>query len=358
MAVAKGKMSVDEIGAAVSTAILADINKEFGKGSALPLSDGGLSIHIPGVIPTGSPWLDWALGRGGWPLGRIVLLGGDEGTGKTTLALQACASVQAMGGVAFYIDAEWKLDMDYADMLSVDVDRLIMSQPKYMERALSTIERAIKKISEMRTVLGYRVPVLVVFHSISAIPPKAELEGDYEDHQIGLAARQMGKGLRKIVQLVSQESVCLMLISQMREKIGVMFGDNTTTSCGKAPRFYAATIVNMSAGKGQKAEGSKTRTGVITHVYINKNQVAPPHRKSELHIVYGEGIDRIHGLHGVAPKCGFAKLSGSWLNPPSASGISKWQGENGLRKLPGKAQDRIETAVRKHYGATDWKIPK
>lgn len=332
--------------------IMEDVVKAHGAGSALSLSDGGLSIHVPGVIPTGSPWMDWALGRGGWPLSRIVLVGGDEGTGKTTLAIQACASVQAMGGVAVYLDAEFKLDMVYAEMLGVDCDKLILMQPKYIEQAMDMIERVLKMVAKKRAATGKTVPVLIVFDSISAIPPKAELEGEYDDHNVGGAARAMSKGLRKVTQYVVAESACLLLVSQLREKIGVMFGDNTSTACGKAPRYYAATIVNLGRGKLSK-DGDET-TGVGTHVYVHKNQVAPPHRKSELLIEFGEGIDRAHGLHAVAAKCGWATMGGSWTKPPESSGIKPW---NGLRDLTENREgdwDAIESAIRAHYEATEW----
>ena len=336
----------------VTSAIMDDINKAHGAGSALALSDGGLSIHIPGVIPSGSPWMDWALGRGGWPLSRICLVGGDEGTGKTTLALQACAAVQAIGGVAFYIDAEYKLDMMYADSLGVDVDKLVMSQPRHMEQALDMCERAIKRVAAIHAKTGRRIPVLVVFDSISSIPPKGELEGSMDDVQVGLAARIMGKGLRKLVQLVSQESVCLMLVSQLREKIGVMFGDNLSTGCGKAPLFYSAVIARL--GRGKRVKDGKDSVGGMTHVYVHKNQVAPPHRKSELRINYGEGIDWAHGLHHVADKSGWASLAGSWKVPPDGSDCPKWQGLTGLQELAVEDQARIEAAVREHYGTTEW----
>jgi recombination protein RecA len=336
----------------ITSAIISDINKHHGKGSAIALSDGGLSLHVPGVIPSGSAWLDWALGRGGWPLGRIVLVGGDEGTGKTTLGIMACASCQAMGGVAVYIDAEFKLDMDYADALGVDTDKLILMQPKYIEKALQMTERVINMVAAKRAATGKPVPILVVFDSISAIPAKAELDGDYDDLQVGLSARTMSKGLRKITGLVSSEAVCFMLISQLREKIGISFGDNTSTACGKAPRFHACTIVNLGRGKLVKDDG--TSIGGGTHVYVHKNQVAPPHRKSELRIIYGEGISREHGIHGVATKCGWATLGGSWTKPPKSSGMKAW---NGLRGLTDNRQGdlgAIETAIREHYETTEW----
>lgn len=337
--------------------IMAGINKAkssggMGPGTALSLSDGGLSIHIPGVIPTGSPWMDWALGRGGWPLSRICLVGGDEGTGKTTLAIQACAAVQAMGGVAVYLDAEFKLDMRYAEMLCVDCDKLVLMQPKCIEDAMEMIMKVLQAVKAKRLKTGKLVPVLIVYDSISALPDRYELEHGFDDKQPGGQARAMSKGLRKINQFISEEACCLLLISQLREKIGVMFGDNNQTSCGKAPRFYSACIVNLGRGKLVKDDGSSI--GVGTHVYVHKNQVAPPHRKSELRIEFGEGIDRGHGLHGVAVKCGWATMGGSWTKPPPSSGIDNWNGMRDLLENRESDHDRIETAIREHYEAVEW----
>lgn len=353
--------------AEVAASIIGDIEKQYGKGAATVLSDGGLSTHIPGVIPSGSAWLDYSLGRGGWPLSRIVLVGGDEGAGKTTLALQACASVQRMGGIAFYIDAEYKLDMMYADAMGCDVDTLIMSQPEHLEAGLDMVEKAILRVKKVRASTGVRIPVLVVFDSISSIPPKDELEGSYEDNTIGLAARQMGKGLRKLVKLVSEESVCLMLVSQLREKIGVMFGDDLSTSCGKAPLFYAATIVRLTRGKADRAVKKKgkgddeddapaekggARIGAFTHVYVHKNQVAPPHRKCELLVRYGQGVEPIHGLHNAATATGWAVTRGSWVISDSAD--VKWCGQNGLAEMDQEERDAVEASIRESYDAAVW----
>lgn len=334
-----------------------DINGKWGDGAALPLSDGGLSIHIPGVIPTGSAWLDWALGRGGWPLSRVVLVGGDEGTGKTTLALQAIAAVQAIGGIAVYLDAEYKLDMNYADALGVDTDRVIMSQPKYIEQAGDMIERVLKHVQNVRETAGKRIPVLIVYDSINALGSKSEHEAGMEDMQVGAAARAMGKLLRKVNERVSKESACLMLVSQLREKIGVMYGDTLSTGCGKAPLFYAATIVRLSKGKADK-DGNE-RVGAFTHTYVHKNQVAPPHRKSELLVSYGEGIDDVHALHMACSRAKdgagdpFALIKGGWIVPVDSS-IKKWNGMKSLRSMPVKERRAIESKLRDFYGATDW----
>ena len=336
----------------LAEAIMDDVNKAHGAGTALSLSDGGLSIHVPGVIPTGSAWLDWALGRGGWPLSRIILVGGDEGTGKTTLAIHACANVQAMGGIAIYLDAEFKLDMAYADMLGVDCDKLVLMQPTHIEQAMDMVERVVTMVRRKRTSSGKAVPVLVVFDSISSIPCKAELEGTMEDHNMGGNARAMGKGLRNVTHLVTSESICFLMISQLREKIGVMFGENTSTACGKAPRYHACTIVNL--GQGKRVKDGDESTGSGTHVYVNKNQVAPPHRKSELRIMYGEGIDRAHGIHGAATSSGWAKLGGSWTKPPEASGIKAWSGLRDLADSREADWDAIESAIREHYETTEW----
>ena len=327
--------------------IIGAVNKAHGEGKAMALSSPDLSIHIPGVVSTSSEWLDWSLGRGGIPLGRISMIGGNEGTGKTTLALHLCANVQRMGGVAFYVDAEYKLDVDYAHALGVDTDKMILSQPDHMEQALETIITAIGRIKAYREETGEAVPALIVLDSLNAMATKAELEGSLEDHHYAPQARVMSKALKVMARMLSKESIGLFMISQVRQKIGVMFGDDMDTACGKAPKFYSTCIVRLDGGSAIK-EGSN-RVANEVHAKVVKNQVAPPFKKAKLRITYGKGIDRTHSIHEAVKAAGIAKVSGSWLTV----GKDKWNGVGGLDTLLGDdptAADRLVKALREPYG--------
>ena len=327
--------------------IIESVNKAHGEGKAMALSSPDLSIHIPGVIPTSSEWLDWSLGRGGIPLGRISMIGGNEGTGKTTLALHLCSNVQKMGGVAFYVDAEYKLDVDYAHALGVDTDRLILSQPDHMEQALETIQTAVERISEYRKRTGERIPALIVLDSLNAMATKAELEGALGDQHYAPQARVMSKALKLMARLLSKEHIALFMISQVRQKIGVMFGDDMDTACGKAPKFYSSCIVRLDGGSAIK-EGSN-RVANEVHAKVVKNQVAPPFKKAKLRITYGKGIDRAHSIHEVVKASGLATASGSWLT----LGKDKWNGLSGLETAMAEDKDlegRLIEALRQDYG--------
>lgn len=327
--------------------IIGAVNKAHGEGKAMALSSPDLSIHIPGVVSTSSEWLDWSLGRGGIPLGRISMIGGNEGTGKTTLALHLCANVQRMGGVAFYVDAEYKLDVDYAHALGVDTDKMILSQPDHMEQALETIITAIGRIKAYREETGEAVPALIVLDSLNAMATKAELEGSLEDHHYAPQARVMSKALKVMARMLSKESIGLFMISQVRQKIGVMFGDDMDTACGKAPKFYSTCIVRLDGGSAIK-EGSN-RVANEVHAKVVKNQVAPPFKKAKLRITYGKGIDRAHSIHEVVKASGLATASGSWLT----LGKDKWNGLSGLETAMAEDKDlegRLIEALRQDYG--------
>ena len=336
-------MSLDDL----TKDIVGAVNKTHGEGKAMILSSPDLSIHINGVVSTSSEWLDWSLGRGGFPLGRVSMIGGNEGTGKTTLALHLCANIQKMGGVAFYVDSEYKLDVDYAHALGVDTDRLILSQPDHMEQALNTIMTAVERIKEYRLKTGTVVPALIVLDSLNAMATKAEMEGNLEDHHYAPQARVMSKALKLMVRLLSKESIALFMISQVRQKIGVMFGDDMDTACGKAPKFYSTCIVRLDGGSAIK-EGSQ-RVANEVHAKVVKNQVAPPFRKAKLRISYGKGIDRAHSIHEAVKASGIATVSGSWLTV----GKDKWNGLKGMETMCSsdpEAADRLVKLLRQPYG--------
>jgi recombination protein RecA len=320
-------------------------------GDVKTLDDDGLSIVIPGVIPSGDHWLDYGLGRGGWPFTRISLLGGDEGTGKTTAALMACAMVQRMGGVPFYVDAEYKLDRDYAKSKGVDMSRLILSQPGCAEDAWDTIRAFTAKVKEHRSE-GRVYPVLIVADSLSAFVPRAELEGDMGDQTIGLQARIFGKALRIMAQEISHEMVHLMMITQLRQKIGVQHGDDDVTAGGKAPRFYSTIIVKMEPGATLKA--GDVRTGNAVRVTVSKNQVAPPFRKVILNHYYTGGWDTAFGMYEMLKASEMGTISGSWLTVDEC-GI-KFQGVNGLGSLDDEDREKLIRAIRKRYGWNDAKL--
>lgn len=326
--------------------LVSELASTYGESSARLMSDDGLSIHLPGVIPTGSEWLDAALGRGGWPLSRMVLLSGDEGTGKTTLALHACANVQRMGGIAFYVDAEFKLDRDYAAALGVDNDRLIVSQPEHVQESLEIVETTIRRCMES----GSNRPILVVKDSLNALPTLQELE---DKDNPGTHARAVSKGLRKINRVISKGKVCFMMVSQVREKIGVLFGDKTTTSGGRAPRFHAAIGVKLQPRKALKENGRKI--GIHIEAEVWKNQIAPPFRQCQVLIRFGHGVDYVHSLH-EALRAGDVAEGGEsgWVTLPADEDGDqiKWQGASGLRAKLASADNRrrLITAVRAGYG--------
>jgi recombination protein RecA len=309
------------------------------------MSGDGLSIHLPGVISTGSEWLDWSIGRGGLPRGRIVLVSADEGAGKTTLALHMCANAQRAGGFAFYFDAEYKLDLSYAEALGVDSRSLILSQPEHADMMFNIIDDVIKiqaKSEDDR-------PVLIVVDSISSLPTQSELEGNAG---VGATARCWSTRLKMVNRSISKGGVCLLLISQHREKIGVMFGNSKTTSGGNAPRFYCTVGIRMDPSKALKEDGQVVGRYVKAEVW--KNQVAPPFRRSELLIRFGKGIDYVHSLHHALIACGAVEegKSGWTTFAPGTEREFKWQGASGLRTHLMKPERRtaMMEALRGPYG--------
>jgi len=283
-----------------------------GEGTAQLLGSKGLAIKIRGVLSTQCPAVDVAIGRGGIPLARLTILTGPEGCGKTTLALHLVAECQRQGGIAVYNDAEYKLDPDYAKKLGVNLDELMIIQPPYLERVFAVIETTVESAREMRIKMKRRIPILIVLDSMNAAISKAAYEGDWEQQQMADVARIYSQKLPKLIPLVSREDVALVFISQVREKIGVMFGDKEDTAGGRAPRFYASLIINVKRVGSETDPKTNIRMCDHNQAYIAKNQIAPPFRKAEFDIVYGKGVDYFASLIKVAVAKGLVKQNGQW----------------------------------------------
>jgi recombination protein RecA len=279
---------------------LAGIEKSYGKGAVMTL---GSKKFVPvSVIPTGSPALDRALGVGGFPRGRVIEVYGPESGGKTTLTLHVIANAQKMGGTAAFIDAEHALDPVYAKKLGVDVDNLLVSQPDNGEQALEIAEALIA---------SGKVDVVVV-DSVAALVPKAELEGDMGDPQMGLQARLMSQGLRKLTAVVHRTQTCLIFINQIREKIGVMFGSPETTTGGRALKFYSTIRVDIR--RKQTIKVGDIAVGADTKGKVVKNKVASPFREADMRIMYGEGISREYDLIMMGEADKILEKSGTWYS--------------------------------------------
>jgi recombination protein RecA len=320
----------------LATAI-AQIEKDYGKGSIMRLGNRDVLVPVS-VIPTGCLSLDLALGVGGFPRGRVVEVYGPESGGKTTLTLQVVAEAQKLGGIAAFIDAEHALDPIYARKLGVDVDNLLVSQPDNGEQALEIAQTLIRSNS---------VDVVVV-DSVAALVPKAELEGDMGDPSMGLQARLMSQALRKLTGIVAKSRTCLIFINQIREKIGVMFGNPETTTGGRALKFYSSVRVDIrriqAIKDGDRVVGSRTRGKIV------KNKVAAPFREAEFDIIYGEGISREGDLIDLGVDKAVIEKSGTWL---SYGGERIGQGRENARvflKENKDIRDKIESALRKKLG--------
>jgi recombination protein RecA len=328
----------DERAKAIDLAF-AQIEKQFGKGSIMRLGSKEAIVPIS-VIPTGAISFDAALGVGGFPRGRVVEVFGPESSGKTTITLQVIAEAQKMGGMAAFVDAEHALDPGYAKKLGVDVDNLLVSQPDYGEQALEITEALVRSGA---------IDVLVV-DSVAALVPKAELDGEMGDSHMGLQARLMSQALRKLTGTVSKSRTCLIFINQIREKIGVMFGNPETTTGGRALKFYSSVRIDIrriaAIKEGDVVTGSRTKIKVV------KNKVAAPFREAEFDIMYGEGISREGDLLDIAAAHNIVEKSGAWY---SYKGERIGQGRENARAFLKENKDtltKLDAEVRKQLGLT------
>jgi len=317
---------------------VSQIEKQFGKGSIMRL--GQKDVTTIASIPTGAISIDYALGVGGMPRGRVIEIFGPESSGKTTLALQVIAQAQALGGMAAFVDAEHALDAIYASKLGVNLDNLLVSQPDNGEQALEIVEVLVRSGS---------VDVVVV-DSVAALVPKAEIEGEMGEAQMGLQARLMSQALRKLTGVVSKSHTCLIFINQLREKIGVMFGNPETTTGGRALKFYASVRVDIrriaSIKDGDQVVGGRTRVKIV------KNKLAPPFREAEFDVMYGEGISREGDLLDLAVEKRIVEKSGTWF---AFNGERLGQGRENVKQFlkDNPATFRtIEERVRKELGLT------
>lgn len=318
-------------------AALGQIEKQYGKGAVMKLGDSGANMNVE-TIPTGSLSLDLALGLGGIPKGRIVEIYGPESSGKTTVALHMVAEVQKRGGIAGFIDAEHALDPVYAKNIGVDIDNLYISQPDSGEQALEITE----------TMVRSGAVDIVVVDSVAALVPKAEIDGDMGDSHVGLQARLMSQALRKLTSIISKSSCIVIFINQLREKIGVMFGNPETTTGGRALKFYAS--IRMDVRRIETLKQAGTMVGNRTRIKVVKNKIAPPFKEAEFDIMFGEGISRAGDILDLAANCNVVQKSGAWY---AYNGDKIGQGrENAKQYLKDNPEimEEIETKVRAHYG--------
>lgn len=324
-------------------AALGKIEKDFGKGSIMKLGDE--KVEKVDVIPTGSVGLDLALGVGGYPRGRIIEIYGPESSGKTTLAIHAIAEAQKLGGIAAIIDAEHAFDRFYAEALGVDVDNLFISQPDNGEQALEIADQLISSAAVD----------LVVIDSVAALTPKAEIEGTMGDNKVGLQARLMSQALRKLTSTISKTNTTCIFINQLREKIGISFGNPETTTGGNALKFYASVRIDIR--KAAAIKDGDTQLGNLTRVKVVKNKVAPPFRKCEFDIMYGQGISKLGEILDFAIEYDIIQKSGSWL---SYEGAKIAQGrDKGIAILKDNPElaEEIEAKVRQVLAENNGHVP-
>lgn len=321
-------------------AALAQIERQYGKGSVMKLGDSGANMNIE-TVPTGSLSLDIALGLGGVPKGRIIEVYGPESSGKTTVALHMVAEVQKRGGIAGFIDAEHALDPVYAKNIGVDIDNLYISQPDNGEQALEITE----------TMVRSGAVDIVIVDSVAALVPKAEIDGDMGDSHVGLQARLMSQALRKLTAVISKSNCIVIFINQLREKVGIMFGNPETTTGGRALKFYSSVRLDVRRVEALKQAGEVI--GNHTRVKVVKNKVAPPFREAEFDIMFGKGISREGDILDLAADIDVVNKSGAWY---AYNGEKIGQGrENAKQYLMTYPEicAEIEAKVRAHYGIGD-----
>ena len=316
--------------------VLADIEKQFGKGSVMKLGDN--EKREIDVIPSGSISLDLALGIGGYPKGRIIEIYGPESSGKTTFALHAIAEAQKLGGRVAFIDAENSLDPQYAKSLGVNIDELLLSQPDNGEQALEICEALVRSGA---------ISVIVI-DSVAALVPQAEIEGEMGDSHVGLQARLMSQALRKLAGIINKTNTVAIFINQLREKVGVVFGNLEVTPGGRALKFYSS--VRLEIRRGEQIKQGNDIAGNKTNIKVVKNKMAPPFKTCTVDIMYGEGVSHAGELVDLATEIGILEKSGAWY---SYNGEKIGQGKENVKELlkkNTKLQDEIEKKVREHYG--------
>lgn len=316
--------------------VMAEIEKQFGKGAIMKLgSETRMEIE---TTPTGSLALDIALGAGGFPKGRIIEIFGPESSGKTTIALEAVAQVQKNGGRAAYIDAEHALDPVYAKNIGVNLDELLLSQPDTGEQALEICEALVRS----------EVVNIVVIDSVAALVPQAEIEGEMGDSHVGLQARLMSQALRKLSGIINKTNTTAIFINQLREKVGIMFGNPETTPGGRALKFYAS--VRLDIRRGEQIKMGDSIIGNKTNIKVVKNKIAPPFKTASTDIMYGEGVSKEGELVDLATEIGIMEKSGAWY---SYNGEKIGQGKENvkifLKANPSIALE-LEDAIREHFG--------
>ena len=317
-------------------AALGQIEKHYGKGSVMKLGESGANMQVE-TVPTGSLSLDIALGVGGVPKGRIIEIYGPESSGKTTVALHMVAEVQKRGGIAGFIDAEHALDPIYAKNIGVDIDNLYISQPDNGEQALEITE----------TMVRSGAVDIVIVDSVAALVPKAEIDGDMGDSHVGLQARLMSQALRKLTAVISKSNCVVIFINQLREKVGVMFGNPETTTGGRALKFYSS--IRMDVRRVETLKQGGEMVGNHTRIKVVKNKVAPPFKQAEFDIMFGTGISKEGDILDLAAECGIVNKSGAWY---AYNGDKIGQGRENAKiflKEHTDICDEIEKQVRIHY---------